>query len=65
MKTRKVQMLNAKSSNEEFEIKSGCLRRKSADFGRERQIKQIKVGMHEIGHSCLLPIEEEFRRLTI
>lgn len=34
---RKVDMLNVRDMNEEFEMKSQCMRRKSLDFERERQ----------------------------
>lgn len=34
--SRKVEMLNVRDANEEFEIKTQCLRRKSLDFEREK-----------------------------
>jgi hypothetical protein len=43
---RKVDMLNVRDANEEFEMKSQCLRRKSLDFERERE-----KAKHSLGHS--------------
>jgi hypothetical protein len=34
--TWKIEMLNVKDANEEFEVKTACLRKKSADFDREK-----------------------------
>lgn len=40
--TRKIQMLNVTDADEEFEVKTNCLKRKSMDFDREKFTAQAK-----------------------
>jgi len=40
---RKVEMLNIESVDDEFQVKSGCDRRKSVDFSREKVIAKLNV----------------------
>lgn len=40
---RKVEMLQVNDVDQEFELKSGCLRKKSQDFNRERQYSIAKM----------------------
>lgn len=41
---RKVQMLEIDNSDDEFQLKSGCTRKKSVDFNRERDCRLSKQG---------------------
>lgn len=40
---RKVDMLNVRDANEEFEMKSQCLRRKSLDFEKDLTRQKVKL----------------------
>ena len=41
---RKADLLDIDNSDDEFQIKSGCTRKKSADFNREKQCHLDKGG---------------------
>jgi hypothetical protein len=41
---RKAEMLDVDNSDDEFQMKTGCTRKKSADFTRERQSRLCKQG---------------------
>jgi len=41
--SRKVDLLNVRDANEEFEMKSKCLRRKSLDFEKDRVRQRLKI----------------------
>jgi hypothetical protein len=45
---RKVDMLQVNDVDQEFELKSGCLRKKSQDFNRERIYSIHKMARQEI-----------------
>jgi len=40
--SRKIDLLNVRDLNEEFEMKSKCLRRKSVDFEKDRARQKAK-----------------------
>lgn len=45
---RKVDMLQVNDVDQEFELKSGCLRKKSEDFNRERNYSLAKMVQRDI-----------------
>lgn len=42
---RKVEMLQVQDIDEEFELKTGCFRKKSEDFNRERDKNLLKISI--------------------
>ena len=52
---RKAEMLNVDNFDDEYQIKSGCNRRKSVDFNRERvktiNNKLMPIAKHRVGGS--------------